>query len=245
MIGDWVILSILSIVYTIVLILSIIVSHSAELITPVSRRDNGIMTTYNSMKTASTIGIIVSSIMLFLLVVAFLVLLIQPLTSMLDNVNRIIKIVIKSLVGIGSGILILLSGYYMSSASTSLRGSNTYRISRLQARSALDDSIASLNLASTAYYVLGGIIILLFVILAIYDLSKGFSTPTSTPVTSEIIEGPPTLLSQPQPQSSQTIQAEPQPQLSQTILQAEPQPQTVSQSQTIQQVPVVQVPATQ
>lgn len=173
MIGDWVFVVVAIIIFSVVLVLSIIVINAAAGISAADRKDNNMNAAYNSIMTAGYMGLITSIIGLVMVFFAILVLAISTLGKLADGINGKLKIVLKSIYGLLTATVVCLAGFNMNNASNSILKSNTYKLAKFGARALLDASIKSINLAAIAYYTLGGILFAAFIGLAIYDISKG------------------------------------------------------------------------
>lgn len=173
MIGDWIFISMLVVFFIIIIILSIIIINSAQSITPSLRKtDSGMRNAYNELQSGAYIALVTAIVGIIILFFSILFIVISPWTRFIDKIARFGKIIIKELYGVITFVLIFISGWRMGIAANAIMGSRTYKVSKLGARKELDASIASINLAAMVYYILAGLILLIFILIGVYDSSK-------------------------------------------------------------------------
>ena len=179
MVGDWIFIVLLLIIFAILIYAGNLLIKSAESITPITRKtDSNLASAYNNYKIAGNISFYTGIFGIVILVLSGIFILVPVTSRILSNGSIIAKSMVKIFFAIIIIAMCIVVGSYLNSASDLILTSRTYKISRLKARAALDNGIHLTNLAALAYYIIAAVIGFIFAIMILYDvLCK--SKPTS------------------------------------------------------------------
>jgi len=175
MIGDWIIIVILGIIYIIMIIIGFLIFNGANGLT-ISLRitDNKLKEAYSVLKYAGFLIIFVGFFGILILIFSIIKISVKSFNKRInDFLHRYSEIIIKELYAFGTIFAVIFSGIQLIYAGNLIENSRTYKLIKIPSvKSEFDIAISSINLAAYIMFILSAIIGIIFIVIIFYDLNK-------------------------------------------------------------------------
>ena len=174
MIGDWIIIVILGIIYIIMIIIGFLIFNGANGLTISLRKaDNKLKEAYSILKYTGFLIIFVGFFSILILIFSIIKISVKSVDKRIDAfLHRYAEIVIKELYAFATIFAVIFSGIQLIYAGNLIENSGTYKIVKIpSAKSEFDSAISSINLAAYTMFMLSGIIGIIFLIIIFCKLS--------------------------------------------------------------------------